>query len=651
MRRNSSERLRSPFKENRNHAQRQPNRKAFAKELSRQLKIHGDTNKAKLAREVNPQGGRSLVTNLNCWLSGKRAPRRGGARDFMSKLEIRYHLPKDYFRTILFPPSHTEKVVAAFDPSQQHFVRWHLPSNFDRLPLCQRRNIIRWIKANVLAGATDYGAYVQASQRQHYQLWFPKLHDVPTQHYLIGRTNSDGTEPTASRRITRHEHFNAPKQLVNEMAELVRFKRSVIAPEGSLRASRWSVDSAFLRVRLFARIFGALVASPTSEIKGYGADRSHLTLALFVFPSFWDWLLNWLYQRRGFFNPSDNTLLDTAISLLQPKTGWIQQSPMLGHHLSPIKGLVTARAIRDAKRDWPAACEKANCHLRARSYELRKIAIPHRNTFLPIAEILKSDEPLREYRKISDEILRLLPAACDHPVAAAEHVRAYLLIRLGMHLGLRSKNLRQLLFCPKGKVPRSDKVLRDLRRGELRWLEREKVWEVYLPSRAFKNWQSKFFKNMPLQITLPDACGLYHWIDVYLRRHRRVLLGNHIDPGTLFVRTLTPAKDSPELGAATMNHLWRNTIIHFGIYNPYTKRGAIEGLLPHGPHAIRDVIATHIIKQTSSYELAAYALHCTPQVIEGHYCGIVAAGKAALATKVMNKVWEPTLPQRKSKAP
>lgn len=42
----------------------------------------------------------------------------------------------------------------------------------------------------------------------------------------------------------------------------------------------------------------------------------------------------------------------------------------------------------------------------------------------------------------------------------------------------------------------------------------------------------------------------------------------------------------------------RLAIQHYGIYNPYTGRGAIKGLLPHGPHNARDVLATHVLKQT-----------------------------------------------------
>jgi hypothetical protein len=76
------------------------------------------------------------------------------------------------------------------------------------------------------------------------------------------------------------------------------------------------------------------------------------------------------------------------------------------------------------------------------------------------------------------------------------------------------------------------------------------------------------------------------------------------------------------------------------IYNPYTGRGAIKGLLPHGPHNLRDILATHILKQTGSYEQASYAIQDTPDVVQQHYGRFLPQDKAALAAKILNQVWE-----------
>ncbi|NWO91612.1 hypothetical protein GY995_26840, partial [Escherichia coli] len=78
----------------------------------------------------------------------------------------------------------------------------------------------------------------------------------------------------------------------------------------------------------------------------------------------------------------------------------------------------------------------------------------HRDAFEPILPILESDSPVAEYRKITDEIVRLMPDEKRYPKSAAESVRSILMLRLGLHLGLRQKNLRQLLLCRRHELPR-----------------------------------------------------------------------------------------------------------------------------------------------------------------------------------------------------
>nr|WP_318012246.1 hypothetical protein [Mesorhizobium sp. CA10] len=90
----------------------------------------------------------------------------------------------------------------------------------------------------------------------------------------------------------------------------------------------------------------------------------------------------------------------------------------------------------------------------------------------------------------------------------------------------------------------------------------------------------------------------------------------------------------------TFYEAWRLTIQRYGIYNPYTKRGAIAWLLPHAPHNVRDALATHILKQTGSYEQANYAIQDTPDMVAQHYGRFLPQDKAALAARILNQVWK-----------
>lgn len=332
-------------------------------------------------------------------------------------------------------------------------------------------------------------------------------------------------------------------------------------------------------------------------------------------------------------------MLSVVTSLVRKDTGWLRQTPGLAERVLPIEGVVSAAEASTIASDWSAACDAMYDYAKAAAREVQKLARVHRDPFEPIMPILEADSPLSEYRKITEEIVRLMPCEIRHPKAAAEAVRAFLMLRLGLHLGVRQKNLRQLLVTEKGCLPRTERLLTDLKRGELRWSSRESAWEVLIPSAAFKNADSSFFAGKPFRLALPDLGGLYEMIDAYLERHRRQLLGCMPDPGTFFVKSVSTRSHEAEYNQTTFYEAWRLTIQRYGIYNPYTQRGAIPGLLPHGPHNVRDVLATHVLKRTGSYQQASYAIQDTPEMVAKHYGRFLPEDKAAMAAQILNQVW------------
>lgn len=364
-----------------------------------------------------------------------------------------------------------------------------------------------------------------------------------------------------------------------------------------------------------------------------------MTFALLVFPSVWDWYLGWREARRGFFTAWETDMLQLAAAFTRRETGWLRQSPALAEHLSPLPDLVSADDIAAAQSDWDGVCDALHAHALSRFKEVSRVARIHRDPFEPILPILEAESPLLEYRKITDEIARRMPDARRHPKPAAEAVRAFLMLRLGLHLGVRQKNLRQLLFRPRGASPTSERRLETLKRGELRWSARDQAWEVLIPAQAFKNSGSSYFGDKPYRVLLPDLAGLYGMIDAYLERHRALLLGKAADPGTFFVKSAKATSRDAAYSSSSFYEAWRLTIQRYGVFNPYTGKGAVPGLLPHGPHNIRDVLATHILKQTGSYEQASYAIQDTVETVANHYGRFLPQDKAALAAQVLNEVW------------
>lgn len=510
---------------------------------------------------------------------------------------------------------------------------WHLPDDFSTRQAKEQEEILAWVREVVIRGSTSYRAYQAAALRTPFALRLPEALAV-----VDARWKSQ-----AARRQDNHANdaaMLASPNLDREMADLVAFKMATLTPFGYQRSGIWGREAALQQVEHLGLLFGAMAAPAAGPVAGLGADKECLCLALLAFPQAWGWYVDWRERRRGFFTTWESNALSVAAALARPETGWLWQNPALGRRLRPIPGLLAQPDIDRALADWPGACQAAHRYAVSRGKEVKRVAKVHRDPFEPILPVLEAESPLTEYKKIADEIVRLMPDAGRYPVAAAEATRALLMVRLGLHLGVRQKNLRQLLARPKGALPSPARQLSDLRRGELRWNSREAAWEVFIPMEAFKNAGSSYFRGQAFHLRLPDLHGLYDLIEGYLDRHRPLLLGNATDPGTFFVKTAKQTSASAEYDQNTFYEAWRLAIQRYGIYNPYTGRGAIKGLLPHGPHNVRDVLATHILKRTGSYEQASYAIQDSPETVQEHYGRFLPGDKAAMAARVLNEVWE-----------
>jgi len=582
---------------------------------------------------------------LLSWVQGERVPRSLTSFEILSRIERRYRLGQGYLKAKL---PHQSRSLYGHDmgdisAAERRRLAWHLPDNFSSLPFSKREEIIEWVRRVIISGSTDYRRYQAAATKQRYAIRFPGI-------TYGGGTLSPRPQMNPDSASHNPEAFedpdllsgvvDAPPRLAMEMADLIRFKTSTLTAIGFQRNGVWGEETASQKVEHLGLMFGALAASPAGVVKGRGVPLSQLTFGLLIFPGVWDWYLQWREQRRGFYTKWEEDMLMVAQALTRAEVGWIRQHPELLKKVQPIEGLVAPEEIEFAARDWHAACDAFHRHAANRSKEIQRVMRVHRDPFEPIMVVLEADSPLLEYRKITDEILKRMPDENRYPRAAAEAVRSFLLLRLGLHLGLRQKNLRQLRLCPRGHFPTSERRLEDMKCGELRWSDRDNGWEVLIPSIAFKNSGSSFFGQKPFRLILPDLLDLYKYLEAYIDRHRGVLLGPAKDPGTLFVKTVKTTSLDAAYDSTKFYEAWRTVIQRYGIYNPYTGRGAIKGLLPHGPHNLRDILATHILKQTGSYEQASYAIQDTPDVVQQHYGRFLPQDKAALAAKILNQVWE-----------
>jgi hypothetical protein len=600
---------------------------AFHEALDLHMRRHGDTP-YRLSRALQEKGHWLNTSTLRMWRCGKKAPLHRDSLEVLVCLEKRYGLPPGYFKARLPHPSRATKglEIPGIGAAERRRLAWHLPDDFDQRPAAEREEILEWVRRVVVSGSTDYRRYQATAMKTRFSIRFPGLQAVRTG---IATT----VDPDRTRIIA------APEPLASEMADLIGFKTSTLTALGYRRRGVWGPETASQKLEHFGLLFGALAAAPQGPVRGFGLPLEDLTFGLLVMPKVWDWYLRWREKRRGFYTAWEVDMLSIAVALTSAETGWLTQSQHLAQRLRPIPGLLSEAEATTAREDWPATCAALHRFALARAKEIGRVAKVHHDPFEPILPVLEADSPVGEYRKIADEIQRRAPCSARYPKAAAEACRSFLMIRFGLHLGFRQKNFRQLLVCARGDPPRSERQLADAKRGELRWSDRDTGWEVFVPASAFKNSGSSFFGGRPFRLVLPDIGGLYPQIEAYISRHRAVLLGRAEDPGTFFVKTAKASSDVAAYDQNTFYEAWRWIIQRHGIFNPWTGRGAIAGLLPHGPHNVRDVLATHVLKKTGSYEQASYAIQDTPDTVAQHYGRFLPQDKAAMAAAILNRAW------------
>lgn len=611
--------------------------KAFAEALRLHIQRHGETPTRLYQAVVSAEHAIDLRGFVR-WSTGTRVPRSVQSLNILNRIERRYRLPKGYFRIKL--PNQTRAarghILSEASSAERRRLAWHLPDDFNQRSIREQEEILSWVKNVIITGSTDYRAFQAAAIKTKYSVRFRSTQKRrrPTECRLQRSAEGDLDSEQVSAVV------DAPEALDTEMKNLLQFKTSTLTAFGFQRNGVWNDETASQKVEHLGLLFGALAASPRSAVRGFGADLGSLCFAMLVFPSVWDWYLQWREQRRGFYTKWEVDMLSIVLAMVREETGWMRQNPSLANRLKPIPNLISDAEIAAAKNDWNGACDVMRKHGRNRIKEINRVARVHRDPFEPILPILEADSPVGEYRKITNEILRLKPDEDRYPRAAAETVRSFLMLRLGLHLGLRQRNLRELRVCLPGRAPMSERQLEDMKCGELRWSDREQGWEVLIPSVAFKNATSSFFGSKPFRVVLPNLNGLYEQIEAYLDRHRSRVLGPAADPGTFFIKTAKLSSTNAAYDQNTFYEAWRLAIQRYGIYNPYTGRGAIEGLLPHGPHNVRDVLATHILKKTGSYEQASYAIQDTPDMVAKHYGRFLPQDKSAIAAQILNRVWE-----------
>jgi hypothetical protein len=353
---------------------------------------------------------------------------------------------------------------------------------------------------------------------------------------------------------------------------------------------------------------------------GLGIPVESLTLAYLACPQILQAYISWQYDRcDGDMHTGTRSTLglfahlttlrvsDSNQNETQTK-GFLQNVPEWAMTLRPVKGLLADQEVSKLQeaQGWEMGLQ-ATCELARSTFKNLRPSLTHgRDPFLPILPILDRERPLDALNELLEGAYAELP----DPQLVSEYrraiaVRRFVTLLIVVRTALRRKNIGNLTFTEdhKSMMRRTDEC-----------------WTMEIPSRDFKNRESPFFgvkgagnREKTAFIFSFRPCD-NEILDEYVNTSRPILLKNaKSQTNAYFV-----SKNGKKLDAEQLtSDFYRATWSHL-VYHKSTGTG-IPGVECFGVHAVRDIVATHILKTTGDVALAADALQDTPQTVLAHY--------------------------------
>ncbi len=376
---------------------------------------------------------------------------------------------------------------------------------------------------------------------------------------------------------------------------------------------------------------------------GLGIPVELLHPVLFVLPDLMSVFCHWRARRSGAEIATFKNALQLAAEFVRPETGPVWKDPDMLKHLEAFKawwdanphdtpeGPITLDIAAFAEpQNWQKAVAGAYEVLREDLYRVLRGKLPKsRDPFITVDVFVSAKNPMELYMKG----VRALLASTPHSVIPQHvHIRRCIQALILVQTGLRTGTL--LMSVSDQEPGRPQKTASGKEPELFRTLDDDGnvAWQINIPSVRFKNFDSPYFEDeRPYVFTLEDEDGLYELLDHYVRKSRIYMLrGRQSD--ALFVNST-----GTDMNEDAMRREYHMITRLYFVRNEQTGAGAVEGAVAHGMHAVRHVIATHIVRVTGDLRLAAYAIQDTLKTAEKHYARFWPKDKVVLAAEVLKR--------------
>ena len=367
----------------------------------------------------------------------------------------------------------------------------------------------------------------------------------------------------------------------------------------------------------------------------------------------------WRVRRSGRFVNTVIATFKLVASMLRPETGIIWKSPHMLQDLIEFKKWWNAHPhetpdgvpefdIEPFEANWQTAVEMSYAILRDEiKLALQRDLKPSRDTFLPVGVFVEHERPMELYMA---GVRKMLSATPQSIILRHGHNRNCVMALILVQTGLRAYNMKFTFDAGDGgpRVRCKGRNGKALAPTLLRVSENGVTkWTVRIPASEFKNFRGPFFKgDRPYEYVLRDEDNLYDRIAEYVDKGRKYFLRGRKSDAFFITST------GNDMTEGKLSECYRTCTGNYLVCNDTGGSGGIEGSMIHGMHAVRNIIATHIVKVTGDLYLAAWAIQDSPKTLEKHYARFIPIDKIKHAAVILEearaagKYW--SLPSSKS---
>ncbi len=597
---------------------------------------------------------------LQSWADGLNVPSHN-MQDSLERVTVVLGVPSSRLTQLLSSEWRRRDIKS----NDEHYVSGmnrHLPDRFEELLEPQQSELIERLSRSHYKQDTEFSRRASAMARDHYLLkrkQWPATVEAAWQVQFPKRKSRKQETWTARR---------PGEEIAADVQEIGVPRSTRGLRDGTLKFRQTLLEAMlgyFTRPRVLTAAQLDQVAdldhSMTTDFRptsGLGIPIELINPSILAIPDLISSFIWWKNHRSGGQNKLVLATLALAASFVRPGTGtvwgdegmieqleafkkWWDNNP---HDLSEGKMKLDISAYR---KNWKAAVADAYGTLQKDFSRINKGLMPAtRDPFLPILPIINDPQPMVKYMEGVYRLLASKPHKIDSRHA---HTRDCVLTQILIQTGLRAGTL---LFdyddpatnpAPGSAPPVSDDELGEMRIFKRRDRDGTLTWQIRIAADRFKNYYSSYFQGgNPYEYTLRDEDDLYDRLETYVTQSRPYMLAGRKSKKFFVAHKMN---DFNTMGLSENYH--RITQYYFlknpelvskdPSLNPGEAEEVEPPLMVHGPHAVRHVIATHIVKTTGNLSLAAWAIQDSVKTIEKYYARFFPRDKVVLAMQVLEE--------------